>query len=60
MNYLYKIIYSDEYAPDLTEVNELAKEGWEVVQIGQAKFTETKHQWFYLLRQKATAAPQPA
>jgi hypothetical protein len=56
MFYTYRIIYSEDYTPDLTEVNALAQEGWELLQIIQAHTTTTKMQWGYVLRQ--TAVPK--
>jgi hypothetical protein len=59
MFYQYRIIYSEDYTPDLTEVNALAQEGWELLQIIQAPSTTTKMQWAYLLQQKAIPIESP-
>jgi hypothetical protein len=59
MLYQYRIIYSEDYTPDLTEVNALAQEGWELLQIIQAHTTTTKMQWAYVLQQKAVPPDKP-
>jgi hypothetical protein len=58
MIYEYDILYSTGYKPDLTAVNEQAKEGWELLEIIQAKFKESENQWGYVMRKKAPG-PEP-
>jgi hypothetical protein len=59
MYYIYQLIFSEAYVPDVTEVNALAKDGWELVQMGQAQQQGSAKQWWYLLRKKGTPAPAP-
>jgi hypothetical protein len=58
MLFEYQIVLSAGLKPDLTVVNNLAQEGWELVQIGQSTSEALTGQWFYLLKKKMTPAPQ--
>jgi hypothetical protein len=58
MLYEYQIILSAGLKPDITAANNLAQEGWELIQIGQSTSAEITDHWFYLLRKKMTPAPQ--
>jgi hypothetical protein len=60
MLYEYQIIFSTGQKPDLTAVNNLAQEGWELIQVIQSTSEQLTGQWAYVLRNKATPTPQPA
>lgn len=59
MFYTYKTIYTTGNAPDLTQVNTLAQEGWELLQIGQSTSEQLTGNWYYLLKKKATPVESP-
>lgn len=55
--YQYTVIYSTEYKPDLTKVNEMAVGGWELLHVLQNnKVAGTKLQWAYFLRKTETSS----
>jgi hypothetical protein len=57
MTYEYDIVYSNGIKPDLTAVNNLAQEGWELFQMGQSTSQQTTGQWYYLLHRKTQPTP---
>jgi hypothetical protein len=58
MIYTYQIVYTGGQPDDLTEVNELAKDGWEVIQVDQVISKETSARWFFLLGKKVPPVPE--
>lgn len=59
MFYTYKTIYTTGNAPDLTQVNTLAQEGWELLQIGQSTSEQLTGNWYYLLQREAMPPDKP-
>jgi hypothetical protein len=60
MTFEYQIIYTTGVKPDLIEVNNMALDGWEFVQMGQSTSQQLTGQWYYLLKRKLTPSPEPA
>jgi hypothetical protein len=59
MTYEYDIIISTGAKPDLTAVNNLAEEGWELMQVIQSTSEQMTGQWGYVMRRKVTPSTEP-
>jgi len=59
MTYEYDIILSTGVKPDLTAVNNLAEEGWELLQVIQSTSAQLTNTWGYVLRKKVTSSTEP-